>query len=207
MFQYRVLITTAALALLAAGCANRPDTVRQEGARIGEKGKFTGMLHHSDPDACQFPGGCGPEFSLLDESLQSWIPLEGRIDSAHHNLVIEVEGKTTGISRDHREFLRESAGSYGIKVRRYRLLSSIPYHGFLVEQAGEFTTRKYGCELLWDKSFGWEAVGGRIHLLVRMTDTFSNRDPKPYLELVFDGETGHFLQENLEPWGTNPCAS
>ncbi|KAA3626446.1 MAG: hypothetical protein DWQ08_08330 [Proteobacteria bacterium] len=206
MHRIRFTLVAAVVLALAGGCSSRSDLVEDE-IDAGGKGVFTGLLHWSDPDTCPFPAGCGPEFSLIDESFSVWTPLEGDFDPAHHNLVVRVEGKTISVDRDHRAFLKEMAAAHAVKARRYRLLSTIPYHEFLVKQAGDFTSRKYGCELLWDKSFSWREIDGRIHLVVRMTDTLGGREPARYLELSYDGQTGHFLREDMRPWGINPCES
>lgn len=200
MYRNRHLFIVAGLCLLIAACSSPGERAHQ-----AADGGFTGMLHYSDSEDCPFESGCGPRFSLLDESLTQWTPLDGRFDSGHHNLVIEVDGRTTSMDRDHLEYFGEAAAPHAIKARRYRLLSAIPYHPFLVEQAGQFTMRKYGCESLWDKSYRWERSGERVHLIVRMTDTFHPDDPKPYLELTYDGESGHFLNEEAQPWGIDPC--
>jgi hypothetical protein len=197
------LVLILFLSLVVGACAGRRDAVGP--GDFAASGDFIGMLQYSPPGECPYPSGCGPEFSLLDETLSTWTPLQGDVDPAHNQLVIQVDGRTTGIDRDDREFLGSAAAENALKVRRYRLLSEIPYHDFLVAQASEFTTRKYGCELLWDKTFSWRLAEDRVHLIVRMTNTFHRSDTKPFLELSFDGTTGHFLKEDLEPWGINPC--
>lgn len=204
MSGFLKLLLLSTVSLVIAACSGRGGVSDESVARTVD-GEIVGLLHYSNPDTCPFPNGCGPKFSLLDETLNVWTPLEGRLDPEHHHLVVAVEGGTRPIAREHREFLKDSAASNQIKVRRYRLMSEIPYHGFLVEQASAFTERKYGCELLWDKSFRWETMNDRANLIVRMTNTFSNEETKPYLELVFDGRTGHFLEEIMQPWGVNPC--
>jgi hypothetical protein len=206
MYRYPNLFIVCALCVFMAACSGRGEPGLQPGAGADPDGLFTGMLHHSGGE-CPFADGCGPSFSLLDESLSTWTPLEGRFDPEHHHLVVSVDGRKTSIDREHQRFLGDAAAPHGIKAKRYRLLSSIPYHPFLVEQASAFTTRKYGCELLWDKSYRWQQVGDRVHLIVRMTDTFHAQEPMPFLELTYDGETGHFLEEEMQPWGLNPCQS
>jgi hypothetical protein len=199
------LLIAVMLSLTVAACSGRGGA-RDASLDATSDGDIVGVLFHSNPDTCPLPDGCGPEFSLLDENLSLWTPLEGRLDPEHHHLVIAVEGRTRPIAREHVQFLGNLAAPNQVRVKRYRLLSTIPYHRFLVEQASEFTTRKYGCDLLWDKSFRWQRADDRANLIVRMTNTYSNEEPKPYLELTYDGQTGHFLEETLEPWGTNPCA-
>ncbi len=199
------MILAAALAAIAlAGCGRTPPGERPP---VDADDGLVGLLHHSVPGGCAKGAYCGPEFSLLNESLDEWAPLEGSLDPAHHGLVVAIDGKIKTTDERDREWFGEAAAPYAIDVRRYRLLSDIPYHDFLVEQASEFTTRKYGCDLLWDKTFRWQLVDGRVHLLVRMTDTQgqSAAASAPFLELTFDGVTGHFLAEDMQPWGVNPC--
>lgn len=168
---------------------------------------LVGLLQYADPADCPASRYCGPAFSLLNETLDRWTPLDGDLQAVHHNRVISIDGRVTSIDEEDREWFGDAAAPRAIDVRRYRLLSEIPYHSFLVEQASGFTTQKYGCDLLWDKSFRWQRVDGRIHYVVRMTDTFSDAQPRPYLELTYDGTTGHFLAEDMQPWGMNPCDS
>jgi len=202
MISFNKVLLALTLPLLVAACAQRGGTGGDEGER---QGRMVGMLHHSPPGECRLAAGCGPEFNLLNERLDRFTPLYGSFEPEHHHLVIEVDGRPTDIRREDREFLGTLAADRAIRSRRYRVLSEIPFHDFLVEQASAFTTRKYGCDLLWDKTFSWRFVDERVHLVVRMTNTMLALDPKPYLELTFDGTTGHFLEEELEPWGINPC--
>lgn len=192
------LILAASLVLAACGRAPVDRVVDDE--RVG-------LLHHAEKGNCPSEQYCGPSFSLLNESLDQWTPLEGNIEPAHHHLVVAVDGRQTRIDERDKAWFGTAAASHAIDVKRYRLLSEIPYHPFLVEQASVFTTRKYGCDLLWDKSFRWEVIDGRVHYVVRMTDTFSTAQARPYLELTYDGNTGHFLAEDMSPWGMNPCDS
>lgn len=197
------LVLLVALAALVAGC--RSAAVDEERQRRDADDGFAGLLHHADPRYCPQADGCGPEFSLLDESLERWTPLSGDLEAKHAGLVIRVDGKERRIDDDHRAWFGDAAADHAIDVKRYRLLSKIPYHPFLVEQAGDFTEAKYGCELLWDKSFRWREVEDRVELVVTMTGAADADGARPYLALAYDGVSGDFLREELVPWGVNPC--
>ncbi len=191
--------------ILISGCGGRSGVTSETEVWADAESDAVGLLNYSDPSKCPFSTGCGSEFSLMNDSLTRFTPLYGRVDAQHKGLVIAVQGKTTQVDKAHREFLRDAGTGHAIKLNRYRLLSKIPYHPFLVEKSTEHTTGKYGCDLLWDKSYRWSKVDDRIHLTVRMTNTFYNADPKPFLELSYDGETGHLLKEDPQPWGIDPC--
>jgi hypothetical protein len=168
------------------------------------KGSVIGLLHYSDTDSCQYEAGCGPQFSILNESFNKFTATYGDLDPDHHHLLIQIQGKSTRLNKEDARLLGDMENG-AVKVKRYRLLTKIPYYPFLPDKAQQYTRGKYGCELLWDKTYSWQLVEGRARLNVRMTNTFSSAETKPFLELQFDGNTGHMLQEISHPQGTNPC--
>ncbi|GJL80909.1 MAG: hypothetical protein DHS20C01_05430 [marine bacterium B5-7] len=195
-----LLIILPGLSLIA--CAGQGDRVSNQEL---DDGQFVGMLHHSVPGECLSHDGCGPTFSLLDETLSRFTPLYGEADPKHDGLVIMADGDITRINKADARSLGDAAAARAIKMKRYRLLSKIPYHDFLVQQAGEYTINTYGCDLLWDKTFSWRYEDKQVHLQVRMTDTFSTMQPNPYVELSFDGTTGDLIGSALSPSDANPC--
>ena len=65
------------------------------------------------------------------------------------------------------------------------------------------------CCTLWVllfSGFTWAQSKGRVYLMVRMTDSFSSSDNKPFLELVYDGKTGELVNAKSQPANLNPCA-
>ncbi len=188
------------LSMLLAACAgDRP-------LRGESSGNVVGLLQYSDPENCERSDGCGPEFGIVDSDFSALTPLYGKLKPEHHNLVISVQGRQTSVDRADADFLGGYSAGKAYRVKRYRLLTSIPYHQFLVEQASAYTSGTFGCDLLWDKTFAWRRVNDRVQLLVRMTDTLGNLDPAPYLELAYDGQSGHLVDATVMPEGMNPCA-
>jgi len=200
-----ILVCLIITGLALAACGGRNDTLENTSAmRPGIKLDQYGLLRFSPRIPCPFSTGCGPEFSLLSEDLQQITPLTGKLDPAHDGMLVVVQGKSRSIEKKHRDFLRTSSAGYGIKVKRYRIVSAIAYHGFLIEQAEIHTTRKYGCSVLWDKTFSWRIREDRPYLVVKMTNTQAQA-PRPFLELAYDGITGHLMNEVVEPPTLNPC--
>ena len=206
-----LVILTVLLTVALSSCSMKPKIndsalgAQKELVRPGTKLKQSGFLKFTDTSRCDLSTGCGAEFSLLNASLSEITPLGGKFSIEHHNLLVEVEGKSAKVNKKYMSFLQSSSSGYAINVKRYRLLSKIPYHKFLIEQAELFTQRTYGCSVLWDKSFGWEVVDERALLKVRMTDSLNSSETKSFLELTFDGTTGHLFKQELQPWGSNPC--
>ncbi len=166
----------------------------------------TGMLLILDPDNCPLPDGCGPRYSLLDNDMKPTIALKGNVLNEHSGMVISAEGKLKALPEE----LRDKPGYEGIEsilqIKRYHLKTSIPFSSFLVDQASRWSKEKLGCELLWDKSFSWQAGENRSRLIVRMTDTFHGSEPMPYIELHFDGNRGTFIEQQSELGGIVPCS-
>ena len=212
LLLFRICIIVIACITLSMGACVKRATQKEKqeisnasAVKPGIKLRQYGFLRYTDLSQCDLSTGCGSEYSLLGEDLSQITPLAGKFSPEHHNLLVEVSGKAGKVNRKYREFLRNSSAGYGIKVKKYRLLSEIPYHQFLIKHAELFTTRTYGCSVLWDKTFGWDVKDNRALLKVKMTNTSSPSDIKPFLQLTYDGITGHLLNQELEPWAAKPC--
>ena len=168
--------------------------------------ELTGMLLVLDPEKCPLAKGCGPAFNLLGRNLQSQVAITGDISPDHHGLIISVIGTPSPLPSDLIDQSGYEKIQAMIEVSEYRLRSSIPYHGFLVEQASVYTTQSFGCDLLWDKSFQWSIEDGIPELSVRMTDTF-NLQPQPWVELIYNGNNGALIRKKTNPKDLNPCDS
>ena len=197
-----VLVAVVTVLLLAA-CSGKKEQVASE-RTFSKLDSAIGLLHYSDTDKCRDEAGCGPEFSLVNVDFNRYTAVYGKLDPNHHYRLVYVEGKPARIKKEDAQYLGAMSGG-AMKMKRYRLLSKLPYRPFLPEQAAKFTKGKYGCELLWDKTYSWQVTETRTRLIVRMSDTFAQTESKPYVELHFDGNTGHLLEEILETGGRNPC--
>jgi hypothetical protein len=213
------ILPVIALSLLLGGCGlkdrmfNKDDEAAIEATaqapQVDEQGsetktELTGMLLVLEPEKCPLVEGCGPHFSLLGRELKSQIAIEGDIMPEHRNLILSVIGSPAPLPTEYVGQSGYERISGIMKVKKYRLRSSLPYHGFLVEQATEYTTRTFGCDLLWDKSFSWTIEDDVAHLIVRMTDTFS-ADPQPWVQLAYNGSTGDLIDATVQPEGVQPC--
>ncbi len=165
---------------------------------------LTGMLLVLDPAKCPIAAGCGPQFSLLGQNLITQVAITGDIDPVHAGLILSVEGNTSTLPSE----LSDQSGYERINtvadVEQYRVLSSIPYHAYLVEAGTKYTTENFGCDLLWDKLYSWDFTQGGTQLIVRMTDTFASGS-EPWIELSYDGLTGELVHATAHPVVENPC--
>ena len=168
--------------------------------------ELTGMLLVLDPDKCPLAEGCGPQFSLLGRKLQTQIAITGDISPEHNNLILSVIGDPAPLPSGQSGQSGYENIDATVTVNRYRLRSSIPYHSFLVNEATNFSTSRYGCDLLWDKSFKWSIKDNIPLLSVRMTNTFSD-NPQPWIELTFNGNDGSFLSEQKSSQEFDPCGN
>ena len=192
------------LATTLAACGGRKSKQTGVDASRSSVERTVGLLQYSDPKLCQNKDGCGPEFSLINDDFSAITAIYGKLNSSHHNLVVLVEGKQVNIKKSDARYLADMSNG-AIKMKRYRILTTRPYYPFLPDAAAKYTTKKYGCELLWDKTYSWRDSKNQTLLLVRMTNTFSPQAEKPYMELAFDGSTGKFVEERANPAGVNPC--
>jgi hypothetical protein len=166
--------------------------------------ELTGMLQIVDADKCPLVEGCGPVLSLLGRNLKSQIAIMGDIPVEQDKLVLTV----TGIPGPLSDELSGKSGYERIKasmtIDGFRVRSKIPYYPFLVDQATAYTTEKFGCDLLWDKSYSWTIENEEAQLMVRMTNT-TVAEPQPWVELAYNGDSGAFISVASEPANINPC--
>lgn len=182
--------------LIVAGCARMGVSRDRDSADAITR---SGMLSVADPKGCRMPRGCGPKYTLLDPALSQRVPLLGDIRDEHAQLIVTVKGRWATPADTPQGYER------AIKVKKYRLRSSIKYRAFLLEQAARHTQRNYGCTLLWDTSFAWQIDEPKAYLIVRMTDMLEGRN-QPYLELWYDAENGEIVREAKNPGNLDPCA-
>jgi hypothetical protein len=187
-----------AVLLAAAGCA-------RFGAGSADAVSETGMLVVVSADECPAAQGCGPELLLMNEAFDTTVPLLGEIDPSLEGQLVTVHGRLAALPVDLIDTPAYRGPDNGIRVRAYEVVSSLKYRSFLVGAARDYTESRYGCDLLWDKSFRWELADSKPHLIVRMTDVLSGRAQAPYLELRFDANSGDFIGEKSEPPGLDPC--
>ena len=201
-------LTLVIVSLVLSGCGLRDRVFGPDEADTSTETKqgteLTGMLLVIEPDRCPIVEGCGPRFSLLGRDLRSQVAIEGDILPEHVNLVLTVVGDANPLPEDLKGKSGYERVSAVVDVSKYRLRTAIPYRPFLVEQATQYTTENYGCDLLWDKSYSWSIVEGTSHLIVRMTDV-SGGDSAPWVELTYDGNTGDFISVASRPDSINPC--
>jgi len=161
---------------------------------IGTPQLITGLLLELDPNNCLLAEGCGPRFTLLDESLNRTLMLQGDAiaDSVDLNgLVIQVTGVLHPLSKKQADASGYETITHTMNVSSFEAKSSIPYHPFLVNQADSFTTKQYGCQLRWNKSYSWKQSNNRIEISVTLTDTDQSQEN---LMLIYDGRTGELIR-------------
>ena len=191
--------------LLISGCGNKDRAVSKTyEAPSSDMKELTGMLQIVDPEKCPLVKGCGPQFSLLGRNLKSQIAIEGDFSLGQNRHILTVSGTTNTLPAD----LADKDGYEKIKalinVQKYEVRSKIAYHPFLVDEATKYTTANYGCDLLWDKSYSWTIEDGVPQLQVKMTNTFS-KEPQPWVQLSYDGNSGELISVVSEPTQINPC--
>ena len=167
---------------------------------------YVGIL--SATSNCMIPEGCGPKYRLFDSNLQSYTPLLGRIKESDSGLIIKATGSRTTLPKAEYDDMNYRGPTEAIQVSSYSVLSEIPYHDFLVNKSGEYTVQKYPClahtvygkvGTNYDKTFSWELEGNTPTLKVKMTGS------KGSYELWYDGNSGDFIKEVVEPKGTVFC--
>ena len=161
-----------------------------------ELSSVTGLLMELDPQKCLVEAGCGPTFSLLDETHKPVLALQGDAIPTASNLsglIVKVTGTIEPLSKEHL-----GAPGYGsikqtMNVSELEARSSIHYYPFLVDQADSYTIHEYGCQLRWDKSYSWKQAANRIEIAVTMTDTLDSGEK---LTLIYDATSGAFITNN-----------
>lgn len=149
--------------------------------------------------------------------MKTFISLLGNIRDSDTGLIIQIIGEEISLPRSEYNDISDWGPTNAIEVKSYKILSKIPYHEFLVEEAGKYTQEKYSCLVSipnigyksigtkWNKEFGWEINDGKAILKVRMTNTDSDEEPQPFYELWYDGNSGQFIKEIKQPTGKNFC--
>ena len=166
----------------------------------------TGMLIVNTPVQCEGDVDCNPRYSLRDSRFIKSTPLFGDINEKHAQLIITVRGWRNKLTDAEMQTMGHTRSANAIAVKSYRVHSKIMYHAFLIEHARQFTKQTYGCDLLWDKSFGWKLIDSIPYLVVRMTDFDSSATNKPYIELWYDGNSGEMMREHKSSTALDPCA-
>ena len=176
------------------GCANAG----------GGGASITGML--IVVDNCLIPEGCGPRYRLMDENFQNMIPLIGDIRAADSGLIVTARGQWGDLPQGAENDLNYRGPWRAFFADDYQKHSDIKYHSFLVAAAREESQKKYGCAILWNKTFGWKFENSIARIRVRMTDTYAKKSPQPFIEFAFDANSGELLNAPEELNGRNPCA-
>ena len=218
-----IITITVGISLLLGGCGikeraidlknrfTKPDpapssTEITSDQSVSKQSELTGMLLILDPSKCPLAEGCGPNYSLLGRNLKSQVSIAGEIKSEHQNLVVSIIGDPVPISSDRAALSGYQNISAHVEVEKYRLRSSIPYYPFLIEQASRYTEQYFGCDLLWDKTFSWSIENDVTQLAVKMTNN-NVPEPYPWLQLIYDGNTGELIDQSMSSSQGNPCQS
>ncbi|QQR83082.1 hypothetical protein IPJ72_04685 [Candidatus Peregrinibacteria bacterium] len=81
-------------------------------------------------------------------------------------------------------------------VTGFEVFSKVPYHSFLRDEKTRYTQEKYGCNIYWNATFGWEYSNEQPIIKVRMTsDPPNGEHPGKFIELFYDGNTAEFIKE------------
>ncbi len=171
---------------------------------------LTGMLTVVTGDDCGIPEGCGPKYKLWDSHIRNFIPLLGSFKKEDSELIVRVTGTKAVLPPSEYGDMNYMGPTDAIKVISYSTLSQIQYHKFLVNKAGEYTSRKYPCLSFreeysggiftrWNKAFSWEVHANSPILKVRMTNTSADKALQPFYELWYNGNSGSFIKESKYP--------
>jgi hypothetical protein len=206
-FVVPILLIIVVLIVIVSWFYNyKTDTSRHINPTVPGEDSVIGML--SVVTNCLIPEGCGPKYHLLDKNLNRNIILIGDFKDKDDGLIVRLSGTYIASSSEKYKKITSVSGANRLlpvmEVSSSITLSKIPYHTFLVEQAGKYSVAKgYVCPSknngTNNKSFSWDLVNEEPLLKVRMTNTFSEEIPKPFYELWYNGKTGDFIKEIAEP--------
>ena len=178
---------------------------------IGTWGKaratMTGMLVVVDPEKCTIREGCGPKYRLMNESFTGYTVLLGNVKDVDDQLLITINGHFVPLSEKARLSNDYRGREEAIEVERYDVLTEIKYRSLLIDKAARDSRQRFGCNVLWDKSFSWQFSGGRPVLVVKLANIHTNISRSPFIELSYDGRTGALLSEKRSQPDLNPCTS
>lgn len=201
-----IVISTAGYFTLVKNSVTQSSNPEQTNSQIDNKDSYTGVL--SVATNCMIPEGCGPKFKLYNSNLQSYMPLLGDIKESDSELIIRIIGNKTTLPRSEYKDMNYRGPTEAVSVSSYSVLSKIPYHDFLVNKAGEYTLQKYPClahtvygtvGTNYNKTFSWELMNDTPVLKVKMSGSDSS------YELWYDGNSGNFIKEVVEPIGKVFC--
>ncbi len=176
---------------------------------------LTGMLIIASE--CDIPEGCEPKYQLWDTQFENFVPLLGNFTNDESEHIVRVKGIKTALPASEYGKLGYQVPEEAVKVSSYSVLSNVQYHGFLVNEAGEYTAKKYPCLAFkneytsgafftkWNKAFAWEVHNYSTILKVRMTNTSSSETPQAFYELWYDGSSGSFIKEIKYPDNADFC--
>lgn len=177
---------------------------------------LTGMLIIANTE-CDIPEGCGPKYQLWDSQFENFVPLLGNFTNDELEHILRVKGINTTLPISEYGKLGYRGPKEAVKVSSYSVLSKVQYHGFLVNEAGKYTAKKYPCLAFrneytsgafftkWNKAFAWEVHTNSTILKVRMTNTSSSETPQAFYELWYDGSSGFFIKEIKYPDNADFC--
>ncbi len=171
---------------------------------------MTGMLTVIADEGCNIPEGCGPKYKLWDSHIRNFIPLLGSFKKEDSELIVRVTGTKDILPPSEYGDMNYMGPTDAIKVISYSTLSKIQYHKFLVNKAGEYTSKKYPCLSFreeysggiftnWSKAFSWEVHANSPIVKVRMTNTSADKTLQPFYELWYNGNSGSFIKESKYP--------
>lgn len=214
----KILLLIILLPLTLGGCGikervmNLTDNSLKRDTNSGDEisdtnTELTGMLLVLEPENCPLVEGCGPRYSLLGRNLLSQVAVYGELLPEHRNLIVSVIGAAKPLSEDLVGKSGYERISAEVDIKKYRIRSSISYYPYLVDQATIYTSENFGCDLFWDKSYSWSIEENEPHLIITMTDTFSDQELKPRVRLTYNGDTGNFISLNMQPEKMNPCGN
>jgi len=203
-----IFFTFLFFVLVLAGCNNKLES-------------YSGVLIIYDN--CMIPEGCGPKYILWENETKKYIPLVGKIEDTDSGLIVKING--TKEKMNMKDVMPKEELNLGgdienklidvIKVKNYQKINTIPYHDFLVDKGNEYTQINYPCLYIqesknirgtkWDKNFDWEINENETILKIKMIDTSSKREKKPFYEIWYDGSSGNFIKEIRYPENENFC--
>jgi hypothetical protein len=148
---------------------------------------------------------CGSRYKVWNSDLSAYIPIIGSVLDSYSQQLVTVWGSVVPLPPVELEEPDAPHGDFAIAAEYVERLGAVRYHDFLVPEAHRYTRARYGCDVPWNKTFGWGLSGSVPELWVRLTDTFSGESPLPYLELRYDARDASFLREQNNLNGRNPC--
>jgi len=192
----RMGIFGVAILVVMNGCGEDTVTHYEQ-----EEDSYCGIMTIAEPCLIEY---CGPKYKLWNEDFTEYIPLMGEVQRSYRGMLIRVHGDRIPIPEEERDLPPGAEIPDAIEVERSQSISNFDYNSLGIG-IREYMIERYGCSTGWDKSFGWYCSADTSEMWIRLTDTYSEDLPFPFIEVHYDCETGLPVREVNNLDGRNPC--